>query len=55
MLFHHPLDSHTERKLLGHQLQAHDVINKLNLDIILHFDLGYMDLLGLHISPNYLS
>ncbi len=42
-------------KLLGHQLQAHDVINKLNLDVILHFDLGYMDLLGLHISPNYLS
>jgi hypothetical protein len=42
-------------KLLAHQLQAHDVINKLNLDVILHYDLGYMDLLGIHNSLNYLS
>jgi hypothetical protein len=42
-------------KLLGHQLQACDVINELNLNVILHFDLGYMDLSGLHISPDYLS
>jgi len=42
-------------KLLRRQLQAHDVINKLNLDVILDFDLGYMDLLRLHISLNYLS
>jgi hypothetical protein len=26
-----------------------------NLDVILHFDLGYMDLLGLLISLDYLS
>jgi hypothetical protein len=42
-------------KLLGCQLQACDVINKPNLDVILHFDLGYMDLLGLHTSNDYLS
>ncbi len=42
-------------KLFGHQLQARDVINKPNLDVILHSDLGYLDLLGLHTSPNYLS
>jgi hypothetical protein len=33
-----------KRKLLGHQLQTHDVINKPNLDVILHFDLRYMDI-----------
>ncbi len=42
-------------KLLGRELQARDVINKPNLDVILHFDLGYMDLSGLCSSPNYLS
>jgi hypothetical protein len=42
-------------KLLGCQLQAHDVINKQKLDVILHSDLGYMDLSRLRISPNYLS
>jgi len=42
-------------KLLGHQLQACDVINKPNLDVILHFNLGYMDLSKLRTSPNYLS
>jgi len=36
-----------EGKLFGRQLQACDVINKPNLDIILHFDLGYMDFLGI--------
>jgi hypothetical protein len=42
-------------KLLGHQLQARDVINKPNLDVSLHFDLGYMDFSRLHTSPNYLN
>ncbi len=42
-------------KLLGCWLQAHDIINKLNLDVILHYHLGYMDILRLNISPNYLS
>ncbi len=42
-------------KLLGHQLQACDVINKLNLNVILHSDLGYMDLSVLHTSTDYLS
>ncbi len=44
-----------KRKLLGRQLQARDGINKLNLDVIFKFDLGYMDLLRLHTSPSYLS
>ncbi len=44
-----------ERKLLGRQLQARDVINKPNLDVILHFDLRYMDLLRLRTSLDYLS
>jgi hypothetical protein len=30
-------------------------MNKPNLDVILHSNLRYMDLLGLHTSPNYLS
>jgi hypothetical protein len=42
-------------KLFGQQLQTCDVINKPNLDVILHFDLGYMDLLGLHTSFDYLN
>ncbi len=42
-------------KLLGCQFQAHDVINKPNLDVILHSNLGYMDLSGLHTSFDYLS
>jgi hypothetical protein len=44
-----------EGKLLGRQLQACDVINKPNLNVILHSDLGCMDLSGLRTSPNYLS
>jgi len=42
-------------KFLRRQLQARDVINKPNLDVILHFDLGYMDLSGLCTSFVYLS
>jgi len=43
-------------KLLGCQFQACDVINKPNLDVILHFDLGwYMDLSRPHTSSDYLS
>ncbi len=42
-------------KLLGRQFQARDVINKPNLDVILHSNLGYMDILGLHTSFDYLS
>ncbi len=42
-------------KLLGHEFQAHEVINKPNLDVILHYDLGYMDILGLSTSLDYLS
>jgi hypothetical protein len=42
-------------ELLGHQFQTRDVINKPNLDVILHFNLGHIDLLGLCTSPNYLS
>ncbi len=42
-------------KLLGHQLQACDVIKKSNLDVILHFNLKYMDLSRLCISLYYLS
>jgi hypothetical protein len=42
-------------KLLGHQLQACDVINKILFYFILHFDLGYMDLSRHSTSPNYLS
>jgi hypothetical protein len=33
----------------------HKVINKPNLDVILHSYLGYMDFSWIHISPNYLS
>ncbi len=44
-----------KRKLLRCQLQARDVINKPNLDVILQFDLGNMDILGLHTSHDYLS
>jgi hypothetical protein len=42
-------------KFLGHQFQARDVINKPNLDVILHSNLGYMDLSGLRTSLDYLS
>ncbi len=42
-------------KLFGHRLRAHDVINKPNLDVILHSDLGYMNLLELCTSLDYLS
>ncbi len=42
-------------KLLRRQLQAGDVINKPNLDVILHSNFGYMDYLGLHTSPDYVS
>ncbi len=42
-------------KLLGCQLQACDVINKPNLDVILHFDLGHMVFSRLCTSFNYLS
>jgi hypothetical protein len=42
-------------KLLGHQIQALDVINKPNLDVILHYDLEYMNLSGLHTLLDYLS
>jgi predicted transcriptional regulator YheO len=42
-------------KLLGHQLQARDVINKPNLDVILHSNLEYMDLSRLCTSLGYLS
>jgi hypothetical protein len=42
-------------KLLGSQLQAHDVINKPNLDVILHSHLGYMDISGLCTPSNYLN
>jgi hypothetical protein len=42
-------------KLLGCQLQGHEVINKPNLNVILHLDLGYMDLSQIRTSPNYLS
>jgi hypothetical protein len=42
-------------KLLGCQLQAHDVINKPNLDVILHYNMGYMDLSRLCTSLDYLS
>ncbi len=42
-------------RLLRCQLQACDVINKQNLDVILHSDLGYMDLSRLHTSLDYLS
>jgi hypothetical protein len=42
-------------KLLGCQLQARDVINKPNLDVILDFNLGYMDISGLRTSDDYLS
>ncbi len=42
-------------KLFGQQLQTCDVINKLNLDVILHSDLRYMDLSRLHTSFDYLS
>jgi hypothetical protein len=42
-------------KLLRHQFQARDVINKPNLAVILHFDLGYMDLSRLRTSFDYLS
>jgi len=31
------------------------VASLLNLDVILYFDLGYMDLSGLLTSPNYLN
>ncbi len=44
-----------KRKLLRHQCQAHDVINKLNFDVILHSNLGYMNLLGPCTSPDYLN
>jgi len=42
-------------KLLGHQFQARGVINKPNLDVILHYNLGYMDILGLRASFDYLN
>jgi hypothetical protein len=42
-------------KLLRHQLQPHDVIKKPKLDVILLFDFGYMDILGLCTSHDYLS
>ncbi len=42
-------------KLFGHQLQGRNVTNKPNLDVILHFDLGYLDHSRLCISPNYLN
>jgi hypothetical protein len=44
-----------KRKLFGHQLQARDVINKPDLDLILHFDLGYMDFSRLRTSLDYLN
>jgi hypothetical protein len=44
-----------KRKLLKHQRQAHDVINKLKFDVILHSNLGYMNLLRLRTSPYYLN
>jgi hypothetical protein len=44
-----------EGKCFGHHLQACDVINKPNLDVILHFDIGYMDFSRLHTSPDYLN
>ncbi len=59
VLIHYVISSSWVRicigKLLGRQLQAHDVINKPNLDVILHYNLRYMDLLGLPSSPDYLS
>ncbi len=42
-------------KCFGHHLQACDVINKPNLDVILHFDIGYMDFSRLRTSPDYLN
>jgi hypothetical protein len=44
-----------EGKLLGCQLQARDVINKPNLDVILHSDLGYIDFSRLCTLDDYLS
>jgi hypothetical protein len=43
-------------KLLGCQLKVHEVINKLNLNVLLvHSNLGYMDLSRIRTSPDYLS
>jgi hypothetical protein len=42
-------------KLLRCQFQTCDVRNKSNLAVILHYDLGYMDLSKLRISLDYLS
>jgi len=42
-------------KLFGQQLQTCDVTNKPNLEVILYFDLGYMDLSRLYTSFDYLS
>ncbi len=36
-------------KLLGCQFQTHDVVNKPNLDVVLHSNLGYMDLSRCHL------
>ncbi len=44
-----------KRKLLGCQFQASDVINKPNLDVILHFDLRYVVFSRLRTSSDYIS